>query len=499
VNALKRFSAAVVSAAIIYVGGCASPQVGSYDGLSRDIARADAAYQDLRPGGVVSYNRAVAGLARQVEDKSPAELREDLAETDMLLEAPSVKLPLVHFHVVRPLQPNQLSVGVPVVLEYDTKRTPLYPPEGMLLPATAIYTRVIDKPHLSLVTERSSVILNGAEYPLATNYTAPGLMLGHRARRLARSGFSSMIRPEHMQRKPQIYLLDPYDPTKIPVLMVHGLQSTPVAFLSLVNALHSDSEIRKHFQIWQFHYATGTPLLANALTLREQLARAIREVDPRDRDFATKHIVVLGHSMGGVIAHTLASSSGNALWSSLFTVPPEKLRGHIDMIDELRRVMFFRRNPRVVRLIFMATPHRGSILSDSLIGEIGRSVTQLPPVFQTEPSELAESNPSAMTPAGAAFYTRKSVSGVSTLSPRNPSLLALSQLAAGVPFHSIIGQHRPGPRESGSDGVVAYTSSHLDGAESELVVRSGHGVLDNPDAEREVIRILRLEVQPASR
>ncbi len=192
---MKRFSAAVVSAAIIYVGGCASPQVGSYDRLSRDIARADAAYQDLRPGGVVSYNRAVAGLARQVEDKSPAELREDLAETDMLLEAPSVKLPLVHFHVVRPLQPNQLSVGVPVVLEYDTKRTPLYPPEGMLLPATAIYTRVIDKPHLSLVTERSSVILNDAEYPLATNYTAPGLMLGHRARRLARSGFSSMNPP----------------------------------------------------------------------------------------------------------------------------------------------------------------------------------------------------------------------------------------------------------------------------------------------------------------
>src|SRR4029077_2342733 len=149
--------------------------------------------------------------------------------------------------------------------------------------------------------------------------------------------------------------------------------------------------------------------------------------------------------------------------------------------------------------IFMATPHRGSILSDTLIGGIGRSLTQLSPGFQTELSELAESNPSAMTPAGAVFYTRKSVSGVSTLSPRNPSLLALSQLAPGVPFHSIIGQHRPGPRESGTDGVVAYTSSHLDGAQSELVVRSGHGVIDNPDAEREVIRILRLEVQPASR
>jgi pimeloyl-ACP methyl ester carboxylesterase len=368
----------------------------------------------------------------------------------------------------------------------------------MLLPATAIYTRVMGKPHLSLVTERNTVTLNGAEYPLATNYTAPGLMLGRRARHLAKSGFSGMIRPEHMQRKPQIYLLDPYDPNKIPVLMVHGLQSTPVAFLSLVNALHSDSEIRKHFQIWQFHYATGTPLLVNALTLREQLARAIREVDPRDKDFATKHIVVLGHSMGGLLAHTLASSSGNALWSSLFTVPPEELRGHIDVVDELRRVMFFRRNGRVVRLIFMATPHRGSILSDSLIGGIAKTLTQLPPVFRIELSELAKSNPSAMTPAGAAFYT-SSISGVRTLSPRNPSLLALSRLAPKVPFHSIIGQQRPGPPEGGSDGVVTYASSHLDGAESELVVRSGHMLLNNPDATREVIRILRLQVQSPNR
>lgn len=72
------------------------------------------------------------------------------------------------------------------------------------------------------------------------------------------------------------------------------------------------------------------------------------------------------------------------------------------------------------------------------------------------------------------------------------SRLALSHLAPKVPFHSIIGQQRPGPPEGGSDGVVTYASSHLDGAESELVVRSGHRLLNNPDATRQVIRILRL-------
>ena len=202
------------------------------------------------------------------------------------------------------------KIGVPMVMECDTKQRPLYPPEGMLLPATAIYLREGNRARIRLTSGADEVRLKGNVFPLATDYKAAGLMLARRARPLARSGFMSMIRPERMQRKPQIYLIDPYDPNKIPILMVHGLQSTPVAFLELVNALHSDAEIRRHFQIWHFHYATGTPVLVNARTLRDELAETIREVDPNDQHRATKRIVVLGHSMGGVIAHTLVSSSG---------------------------------------------------------------------------------------------------------------------------------------------------------------------------------------------
>ena len=45
---------------------------------------------------------------------------------------------------------------------------------------------------------------------------------------------------------------------------------------------------------------------------------------------------------------------------------------------------------------------------------------------------------------------------------------ALSQLPIEVPYHSVIGQRRPGPRERGSDGVVPYWSSHLDEAQCRL-------------------------------
>ena len=124
--------------------------------------------------------------------------------------------------------------------------------------ATAIYNRVAGRPRFSLRYQASVVVLNGRNYKLAADPTGAGDHLKLRAKRLAKSGFAGMIRPASMSRKPQIYLLDPYDPNKTPLLMVHGLQSTPVAFAALVNALRSDPEIRAKYQTWQFYYASGT-------------------------------------------------------------------------------------------------------------------------------------------------------------------------------------------------------------------------------------------------
>ena len=47
-----------------------------------------------------------------------------------------------------------------------------------------------------------------------------------------------------------------------------------------------------------------------------------------------------------------------------------------------------------------------------------------------------------------------------------------------------------GPPEEGNDGVVKYTSAHIDGVESELVVRSGHSTQAEPATIEEVRRIL---------
>ena len=48
-----------------------------------------------------------------------------------------------------------------------------------------------------------------------------------------------------------------------------------------------------------------------------------------------------------------------------------------------------------------------------------------------------------------------------------------------------------GDTPNSSDGVVPYWSSHLPGAQSELIVHSDHGAQYNPQAIREVERILK--------
>jgi len=186
------------------------------------------------------------------------------------------------------------------------------------------------------------------------------------------------------------------------------------------------------------------------------------------------------------------------LWKSLFVVPPEQLRGNRETAQRLQHAFFFRRNPRVVRAIFVATPHHGAAMADSWIGGLGKSLIRLPDKLQTGLTDIAEKNVEARTPEAAAFFKELNFTSVHMLSPHDPMLLALARLPIAVPFHSIMGEKHNG---AGSDGVVRYASSHLDGANSELIVRSGHNAFNNPEARGEVIRVLRqvLQHSPAPR
>jgi hypothetical protein len=81
---------------------------------------------------------------------------------------------------------------------------------------------------------------------------------------------------------------------------------------------------------------------------------------------------------------------------------------------------------------------------------------------------------------------------IDNITPGNHFLKTLAGIpvAPGVAAHSIIAVRGDGPPERGSDGVVSYASAHLEGVESELVVRSGHSAQSNPEVIQEVRRIL---------
>jgi hypothetical protein len=383
--------------ALVFFAGCASLKPTSSNRLDQQIARANAAYQNLNADHVTAYNNAVTSIAREIDDDTPDELRNQLDSVGVKLDQPHITLLLARYHVAdRSRMHNEFGkVGVPMLLDYDTTNAPLYPRDGLVISATAVYRRIDGESHLSLLRDENAIKLNGVTYPLKIDNVAPVTEMARRGRHVARSGFRNMLRPGSMRERSGIFLTEPYDPKKAIVLMVPGLQSTPFAFVNLLKTMRLDPEVSAHFQVWTFLYGTGTPVLFNAMRLREELGKTIHDVDPHDHDFATSHIIVLGHSMGGLMAHTLVSSSGNSVWASVFAVPPQQLNGDPRTIRQIKDALMFRRNPSVVRAIFVASPHRGSKLAESWIGRVGASLIRLPSTLQSAFVAVATENPQA--------------------------------------------------------------------------------------------------------
>lgn len=419
---------------------------------------------------------------------------EPLGEPGLTRFTPSadVSLGLLEHRHTRP------GVGLPLVAwrpnDGSGKHDALRPPEGLFAPATAVLDRAPDGRRrlriLSPAEHTTVATLNGRAEPLAADFSAPVATLAAHARDLRRGAFSGMLDSVKSARREKIYLIQPYDPAKIPLLMVHGLKSTPIAFANLVNDLLADPEIRRRYQIWHYHYPTGTPVLMNAMVLRRVLRETVRRLDPGGRDFATRHMVAVGHSMGGVLCHALVSDSGWKLWDSAVTKRPRELAGPPSAVGVLRDLYVFGHNPAVRRVIFIATPHRGSAFADNWLGNLGQKLLRPDPAVIEALRPAVEPNRGIINPFLVRLIDEGKVSSIRTLSGRSPALVALAGIPPVVPFHSIIGQKRPGPALLGTDGFVPYSSSHLDGAASELIVKSGHNAHRQAQAVAEILRIL---------
>ncbi len=253
----------------------------------------------------------------------------------------------------------------------------------------------------------------------------------------------------------------------------------------MINTLREDPDIRRRYQFWVFSYPSGYPYPYSAALLR-------KELDSVDRAFPNhKGIVLVGHSMGGMVSRLMITDVGDKLWRVYFGKSPAETNIPGSTKELLEESLIFNHRPEVRRIIFICSPHRGANMASNWIGRIGSMLVK-PPVFlasipMSTLTAVATSNPTAM-------QLNRMPNSIDTLAPNNRFVLEINKfpITSGIPFHTIEGDRGRGDAPNSSDGVVPYWSSHLEGAQSELVVPSKHSAHRNPQAIAEVRRILRL-------
>jgi hypothetical protein len=277
-------------------------------------------------------------------------------------------------------------------------------------------------------------------------------------------------------------MTEPYDPHRIPVLFVHGLNSHPLMWRDVINDLRFDPDLRGKYQFWVFYYPTGWPPAYSAMRLREELAAV-------DKVYGRQHnMVLVGHSMGGIISRVQVMSPGRAIWNAQMGANANQLYKTLPPTHLSRRAFLFSANPDIGREIYICVPHRGSTMADW-------SVTSFFTKFIRLPTHIM----SAAAEAPDVITERRQLSSVNRLSPNNPLYAAMDRIPIQVPYHSIIGDRGKGDTPNSSDGVVPYWSSHLDGAKSELIVPGPHSSYSLPQTIAELKRILKLHLASNAR
>ncbi|MGV7228475.1 MAG: alpha/beta fold hydrolase [Nitrospirales bacterium] len=287
--------------------------------------------------------------------------------------------------------------------------------------------------------------------------------------------------------------IEPYRPGRIPVVFVHGTASGSGRWADMVNDLIVDPQIHDRFQFWFFTYDTGSPILYSASLFRDALQKTVQQLDEKYHDPALQRMVIIGHSQGGLLAKLAAIDSGTRFWDAFSSKPFEEIDVSPETRELLQKSLFVKPLPFVNRLVFIATPQHGSYVSGSWAAHQIAKFVKLPGRLVSGLADVMTKNYDKLKfkLKGARFGS------VYAMVPGSPLMTSLAPLplAPGVSGHSIIAVKDEGPLEEGTDGVVKYTSAHLDGIDSEFIVRSGHSCQSNTHTIQEVRRILLLHAE----
>jgi pimeloyl-ACP methyl ester carboxylesterase len=385
--------------------------------------------------------------------------------------------------------------GVPLAMVWprctDSDRCQLLPPEGVFRDATAWIEPGEDQVRLVIADPKRlhSLDIDGTPLPLARD-TSAAYAQGVSSSKLSRLALLGLLGGREVGRRSGVYLLEDYDPDKRPVVMIHGLGSSPLVWARVSNAIWGDPILASEYQLWHVVYQTNAPLLVTRLRIQGYLDDAWRILDPEGDDPARNGMVLVGHSMGGVLSRLLAADSGDILWNAAFVVPPEQLQGAPDDLALLRAIFRFEHYPGVTNAVFLAAPHRGAPAAGSWWGRLSRVLVGRRTSEIRVLQRVTAQQPEAVSEGLRESYLQARLNSISTLQTFQPVRAAGESLlpVQGVQVHSIIGI-KPGSSPPG-DGVVPAASAELEGAASTLFVPGDHSLPFNDDALAEVLRIL---------
>jgi len=330
--------------------------------------------------------------------------------------------------------------------------------------------------------DKETVSFEGHTVPLAADFTVP-LAVMLQETDPAKHELSRVLNPEKYAHTARIERLQPFNPNKTVVLVIHGLKDSQATWTPMINTLRGDPVIRKHYQFWFYTYPTGYPFPYSAAILRQEL-------DEVEKHFPKlKPMVLIGHSMGGCISRLLLTDSGNQLWMKIFGRPPDEVPLSPKTREYFLQELFFRRRPEIGRVIFIASPLRGSKMATGIISSLANLLIREP----TLSSQASEEMLRLTSVKEEELKPMRRANSVDSLSPKSRFLHAMNEIpmTSGVPYDTIIGDRGRGDSPNSSDGVVPYWSSHMKGAESEHIVPSDHSAHQNPQAIAEVLRILK--------
>lgn len=390
------------------------------------------------------------------------------------------------------------GLGVPVIINRTKQRLPepleKYYTSSMTFPGTLVFSFPADVPRprdirLQLYDPRESETMVAGDQllPLETDISTP------LARQLSNRDLSlldtwALIRPDLAQQIEGLYMVQPYDPDRIPVLMIHGFWSSPMTWMEMFNDLQADPEIRRRYQFWFYLYPTGEPVAFSAARLRETLKQVRRECDPEMRNPKLDEMVVVGHSMGGILAHSLTIDSGESLWSAVSQQPLSRLKADPETRQALQQVFYFTANPSVDRIVTIASPYAGSTMSNRFTRWALGSIIWLPARTMKLSRVLFEH-----ATAQSQEQLELPRTSIDSLLPKS----AILRLVRGNPVpqtvhhHNIVAINRGRNAENWTDGVVTWKSAHLDNVDSERVIQAGHSqIVRSPETVREIRRIL---------